>query len=64
MNVLAAVFVLLPPLQVYVLPPEAVNETDPQSVVVPEMDAVGIVFTVTACDVVAVHPLAEVTVTV
>ena len=46
------------------LPPEAVNETDPQSVVVPEMDAVGMVFTVTACDAVAVQPLDAVTVTV
>jgi hypothetical protein len=47
-----------------VLPPEAVNETDPQAVDVPEMEAVGTVFTVIACDAVAVHPSEEVTVTV
>jgi hypothetical protein len=46
--VLAAVLALLPPLHEYVLPPEAVNETDPQAVVVPVMVAVGMVFTVTA----------------
>jgi hypothetical protein len=63
-KVLAAELLLLPPLQAYVSPPEAVNETDPQAVAVPEIEAVGMVFTVTACDVVAVQPSAEVTVTV
>jgi hypothetical protein len=64
LNVFAAVFTLLPPLQAYVLPPEAVNETEPQPVLVPEMEATGTVFTVTDCEAVAVHPATEVTITV
>jgi hypothetical protein len=47
-----------------VFPPLAVRVTLPQAVVVPEMEAVGIVFTVTTCEAVAVHPVDEVTVTV
>jgi hypothetical protein len=45
-------------------PPEAVKETDPQPVDVPEIFAVGMAFTVTVSDAVAVQPSAEVTVTV
>jgi hypothetical protein len=47
-----------------VLPPAAVNETVPHAVDVPEMEAVGTLFTVITCDVVAVQPAADVTVTV
>jgi hypothetical protein len=46
------------------VPPEAVNVTLPHPVVLPLMTAVGRGFTVTAAEVVAVHPLLFVTVTV
>lgn len=46
------------------MPPEAVNVTLPHPVVLPLMTAVGRGFTVTAAEVVAVHPLLFVTVTV
>ena len=42
----------------------AVSDTLPQPVAVPLMPAVGMVFTVTACDAVDEQPCAEVTVTV
>lgn len=64
LKLLVAVLVLFPSLQAYVLPPAAVSETEPQAVDVPEMEAVGTVFTVTACDVVEVQPAADVTVIV
>jgi len=47
-----------------VAPPEAVNETLPQAVMVPLMLAVGIAFTVTDSEAVDEQPCAEVTVTV
>ena len=46
------------------LPPAAVRETVPQAVVVPLMEAVGMVLMVTACEAVAEQPAADVTVTV
>ena len=61
---------LLPPDHAYPpapeggVPPVAVRLTLPHAVVVPVILAVGKVLTVTTCSVVAVQPLAAVTVTV
>jgi hypothetical protein len=58
-KVLAAVLGLLPPDHAYVPPaaPDAVRLTVPQAVVVPDIEAVGALFTVTDADAVAVQPL-------
>ena len=47
-NVFDAVLGLLPPDQLYVVPPVAVSDTEPQPDAVPVMPAVGVAVTVTA----------------
>ena len=56
--------VLLPPLQTYVLPPDAVSVKEEQEEAFPAIAATGNGFTVTFLLVVPVHPLLLVTVTV
>ena len=60
---MAAALGVLPPDQLYVPPPVAVRDTDPQPEAVPVIPAVGFAVTVTVFDAVAVQPL-DVTVTV
>ena len=63
MKVFAAVDGVLPPDQLYEVPPVPVSDTDAQPVAVPVMPAVGLAVTVTVCDAVDEHP-PDVTVTV
>jgi voltage-gated potassium channel Kch len=66
-KLLVADVVLAPPLQAYEPPapaPDAVRDAILHAVVVPVIDAVGRLLTVTAADVVPEQPLASVTVTV
>ena len=62
-KVFAAVLGELPPDQLYVPPPVAVRDTDPQPEAEPVIPAVGVAVTVTALDVVTVQ-LPDVTETV
>lgn len=59
LKVFAAVFVLLPPLHAYVLPPDAVRETLPQPVGLPLILMLGKGLTVTVWLVVTWHPPAS-----